>query len=318
VTNLLDKIFRRKKKADYLEEDTIPLKSPVRVMEEEQVTKPLTPLSSLIPEYEGNDHRMGVEPSQLFACCSQSIGRQRDHNEDAMFCLTTTMASNGVALPFGLYIVADGMGGHQYGEVASEIAIRTMAEHLIQKVFTNLIGTDQEPPEEPLQEIMKTGIQKAHNNILNNVTGGGTTLTTVTIMGNQMTIGHVGDSRVYAITPNGVMKPLTRDHSLVKRLEELGQLTPEEAALDPRRNVLYHALGQGTPLEPEIITAPIPHPGYLLVCSDGLWGVISEKTIGEIILSAETLPEACQKMVDAANEAGGPDNITSILIKLPD
>ena len=137
-------------------------------------------------------------------------------------------------------------------------------------------------------------------------------------MGNQMMIGHVGDSRVYAITPNGVMKPLTRDHSLVKRLEELGQLTPEEAALDPRRNVLYHALGQGTPLEPEIITASIPHPGCLLVCSDGLWGVVSEKTISEIILSAETLPEACQKMVDAANEAGGPDNITSILIKLPD
>jgi len=318
VANLLEKIFKRKQPSDYIEEDTIPLTSPVREMEEEQVTRPLNPITSPTSRHQEIDQQTGVKPPQFFACCAQSVGRQRDHNEDSMFCLTTTMASNDSALPFGLYIVADGMGGHQHGEVASEIAIRTMAEHVIQKVFTNLIGTVHQPPEEPLQEIMKTGIQKAHNNILKKASGGGTTLTTVTMMGNQMTIGHVGDSRVYAITPEGIMKPLTRDHSLVKRLEELGQLTAEEAALDPRRNVLYHALGQGTPLEPEIISTSIPSPGYMLVCSDGLWGVISEKVIGDILLSSETLPEACQKMVDAANEAGGPDNITSILIRLPD
>jgi serine/threonine protein phosphatase PrpC len=318
VANFIDKIFGRKKKADYIEDDTIPLQSPISVAEEEQVTRPLTPLSSPVPQYDDTDNLNEVEPSQLFACCAQSVGQQRDHNEDALFCLTATMATNDGTLPFGLYIVADGMGGHQHGEVASEIAIRTMAEHVIRNVFINLISTDNQPPEEPLQDIIKTGVHKAHNNILNNVTGGGTTLTIVTIIGNQMTIGHVGDSRVYAIAPDGFMKPLTRDHSLVKRLEELGQLTAEEAALDPRRNVLYHALGQGTPLEPEIISSQLPRPGYLLVCSDGLWGVISEKAIQDIIRSAETLPEACQKMVDAANEAGGPDNITSILIRLPD
>jgi serine/threonine protein phosphatase PrpC len=318
VAKLLDKIFKRIKTSDYQEEDTIPLSSPVTVMEDEQVTRPLHPVSSATSTVKEIDQLTIVKPSQLFACCAQSVGRQRDHNEDAMFCLTTTIASNDSAMPFGLYIVADGMGGHQHGEVASEIAIRTMAEHVILNVFTHLIGPVHQPPEDPLQEIMKSGIQKAHNNILKKVSGGGTTLTTVTIIGNQMTIGHVGDSRVYAITPDGIMKPLTRDHSLVKRLEELGQLTAEEAALDPRRNVLYHALGQGTPLEPEIISTTIPSPGYLLVCSDGLWGVISENMVEDILLSSETLPEACQKMVDAANEAGGPDNISSILVKLPE
>lgn len=318
MAKLLDRIFKRKKAPEYVEEDTIPLTSPVREFDDEQVTRPLSPPPTTTSISRESVHQVGLEPSQLIASCAQSVGRQRDHNEDAMFCLTTTFASNDSSLPFGLYIVADGMGGHHHGEVASEIAIRTMAEHVIHKAFTNLIGVDHQPPEDPLQEIIKTGVQMAHNNILKTVSGGGTTLTTITIIGNQMTIGHVGDSRVYAITPEGVLKPLTRDHSLVKRLEELGQLTAEEAALDPRRNVLYHALGQGTPLEPEIISGSVPKPGYLLVCSDGLWGVISEKVIGDIVLSSETLSEACQKLVDAANEAGGPDNITSILVKLPD
>jgi serine/threonine protein phosphatase PrpC len=318
VANLLDKIFRRKKSPEFNEEETVPIKSPVLEIEEDQATKPLSPLSTTTTLSNDIHHLTEIVPAQLIASCAQSVGRQRDHNEDALFCLTTTITSNDNSLPFGLYIVADGMGGHHHGELASEIAIRTMAEHVVRKVILNLISIDNSPPEDPLQEIIKSGVQMAHDNILKSVSGGGTTLTTVTIIGNQMTIGHVGDSRVYAITPEGVLDPLTRDHSLVKRLEELGQLTPEEAALDPRRNVLYHALGQGTPLDPEIISAPTPDPGYLLVCSDGLWGVISENVISSIIITSKTLPEACQKMVDAANEAGGPDNITAILIKFPD
>jgi serine/threonine protein phosphatase PrpC len=318
VTNIFKKIFGKNPPKGFTEDDTLPIKAPGFGNEEEDVTKPVTPFSNVLTKVEGSGNRMGIEPPQLFACCAQSVGRQRDHNEDAMFCLTTTLSSNGSTVPFGIYIVADGMGGHQHGEIASEIAIRTMAEYMIRNIFIKLIGNQPKPPEEPLQDIMKKGVQVAHDNILKTVSGGGTTLTTVTIIGNQMTIAHVGDSRIYAIALNGRMKPLTRDHSLVKRLEELGQLTPEEAAVDPRRNVLYHALGQGTPLEPEIISAPLPQPGYLLVCSDGLWGVISEERIGDIIKSSDTLPEACQELIDAANAAGGPDNITAVLIRLPD
>jgi len=316
VTSFWEKIFGKKK--DFSEEDTVPLRHPTLMIDEEEITKPLAPLPTINPVLvETSDHKE-MDTSQLMASCAQSVGKQRDHNEDALFCLTSVMASNEDITPFGLYIVADGMGGHQHGEVCSEIAIRTMADYVIRNLFTNLIRPDHQPPEEPLQEIMKQGIQVAHQNILEKVSGGGTTLSTVTIMGNQMTIAHVGDSRIYTINLNGRIKPITRDHSLVKRLEELGQLTPEEAAVDPRRNVLYHALGQGTPLDPEIISAPIPHSGYLLVCSDGLWGVISENKIGNIITSAKSLPEACQSLIKAANDAGGPDNISVILIRLPD
>ena len=313
-----NKLLRKKEKRVFSEEDTIPIKTTTSEMGEKDVTKPLSPLPDVITQNDKIDDRFVVEPSQLSASCAQSTGRQRKHNEDSIFCLTTIMTGNGGTTSFGLYIVADGMGGHQHGEVASEVATRTMSEHIIRTVFSKLIGPVPEPPNDPLQEIMKNGILKAHNNVLEKVSGGGTTLTAVIIFSNQMTIAHVGDSRIYAVSLNGEMTPLTRDHSLVKRLEELGQLTPKEAAVDPRRNVLYHALGQGTPLEPEVISAPLPKQGYLLVCSDGLWGVITEEQIGKIITSAETLPLACQQMVDAANEAGGPDNISAILIRLPD
>ena len=227
-------------------------------------------------------------------------------------------ASNGSKLPFGIYIVADGMGGHQHGEVASEVACLTMADHIMDHLYGHVINIDPQPPDEPLREIMQTGVRDAHNAILDYAPGGGTTLTCVVIMNNQMAIAHVGDSRVYSVNLSGILKPLTRDHSLVKRLEELGQLTADEAAVHPQRNVLYRALGQGEPFEPEIITAPTPESGYLLICSDGLWGVVPEKELGMIIKNSPTIHEACQSMVNAANEAGGPDNITAILVRLPD
>jgi len=113
------------------------------------------------------------------------------------------------------------------------------------------------------------------------------------------------------------MDVLTRDHSLVKRLVELGQITPEEAAIHPKRNVLYRALGQGEPFEPDVHSATAPNAGYLLICSDGLWGVVPETEMFRLITSAESPQQACQNLVIAANEAGGPDNITAILVRMP-
>ena len=316
TTGLLNRIFGRKKKLSFSEEDTIPLSRKDIIFGEMNKSSNIT---TKIQPKSHNETKVSLEenPNQLIACCSQSIGKKRSHNEDSMFCLTTTMSTNGETDSFGLYIVADGMGGHQFGEIASEIATRTMAEYIIERIITNLISSDRTLPDEPIQEIMKKGIEKAHESIQEKVLGGGTTLTAVTLFSNQMTIAHIGDSRIYSIDSDNIITPLTRDHSLVKRLEELGQLTSEEAAVDPRRNVLYHALGQEGPLEPEIISSAVPDEGYLVVCSDGLWGVIPEERIVEIIVTNETINHACRDLVDAANEHGGPDNITVILIKLP-
>ena len=164
---------------------------------------------------------------------------------------------------------------------------------------------------------MQEGVLEAHKAILKQASGGGTTLTAALIVGEQITIAHIGDSRAYAISRDGKMEVLTRDHSLVKRLEELGQITSEEAAIHPQRNVLYRALGQGEPFDPDIITAPMPEGGFLLLCSDGLWGAVPQEEMLKLITSNQSPFEACRLMVEAANKAGGPDNISAVLARLP-
>lgn len=272
---------------------------------------PTKPLGTL--EYKGSSS----SETQLNAGYGQSPGRQRDHNEDALFSLTTMLTFNDTSLPVGLYVVADGMGGHQHGEVASELAIRAMIEHVFKELYIPLFSLSPHPADSSFQEILQAGILNANQAILNQAGGGGTTITAVLIVGEQMTIAHVGDSRVYAVSQEGHLEALTRDHSLVQRLQELGQISPEEAAVHPQRNVLYRALGQGEVFEPELISTTVPSASKLLVCSDGLWNVVDNQKIGAIITSSLTPQAACQELVEAANDAGGPDNISVILVELP-
>lgn len=256
------------------------------------------------------------ELQQLVASCGQSVGKQRELNEDSVFAMTTIMAGNSGNLPFGLYIVADGMGGHQFGEVASNAAIRSVAGYVVKKFHPYLFQINSEPMEESFQEIMQAAVREAQRAIQKEAPGSGTTLTAALVVGQQVTIAHVGDSRAYFIHQDGRVEAITRDHSLVKRLEELGHITPEEAANYPHRNVLYRALGQGEILDPDIFTLGFPQPGYLMICSDGLWGVITEQDLVRAINEATTLQRACQNLVNAANTAGGPDNISVILAQL--
>jgi serine/threonine protein phosphatase PrpC len=257
-----------------------------------------------------------VETQQLMAGCAQSVGRQRELNEDSLLVLTSTIAGNGSNVPFGLYIIADGMGGHQYGEVASSAAVRAVSGYVVRKFYPYLFNQPAEPVEEPLQEIMQAAVNEAQRVVQRQAPGGGTTLTAALVLGNQITLAHVGDSRAYAIRPDGRIEAITRDHSLVRRLEELGHISPEEAAAYPHRNVLYRAIGQGEVLEAEIATVPFPPAGYLMICSDGLWGVLNDRDIYRIVNDASGLQVACQNLVAAANAAGGPDNISVILIQL--
>ncbi len=257
-------------------------------------------------------------PSQYIVGCSQSIGKQREHNEDSIFVMNTILASESECPPLGIFIVADGMGGHQHGEVASDAAVRAMAGHVLKKIWTPFLSNYHHPKEGTIQETMMEGVVEAQKAVVHSAPGGGTTLTAAFALGENVTITHVGDSRVYIINADQQLRVVTRDHSFVMRLQEMGQITAEDAAVHPQRNVLYRAVGQNEPFEPDIMTVVLPRGGYLLLCSDGLWGVIPEKLITQLVLSSPNPEIACQKLVDAANEAGGPDNISVILVYYPE
>lgn len=254
-------------------------------------------------------------PPQLLVGSAQSVGKQRDHNEDTLFTLNSLISDDSTQLPFGIFIIADGMGGHQHGEIASQIAVRAMNEQIVSKLFFSLMGIRDGDQGESMQEILEEGVRNAQQLVVKKAPGGGTTLTVALVIGEQVTLAHVGDSRAYFIYPDGRMVAMTQDHSLVHRLIELGQLTEQEAAVHPQRNVLYRAIGQAEPFKPDIQTHQLPHPGYLLLCSDGLWGVVPEVEMFRIINTASNPSQACHSLVEAANNAGGPDNISVTLIQ---
>ncbi len=255
---------------------------------------------------------------QFIVGCSQSVGKQREHNEDALFTLSSTLANDGHYLPFGLFIVADGMGGHKHGEIASNLAVRSTASQVIQKILINLLALQPTAPSESIQEILELSVQEAHQTIRRKAPESGSTLTVLLILDKLMSIAHVGDSRAYIVYPDGTMQTLTHDHSLVMRMMELGQLTEAEASAHPQRNVLYRAMGYGEPFTPDISTSPLPETGYILMCSDGLWGVVSQEEISQLIIGSPDIQTACQRLIDAANDAGGPDNISVILVRIPE
>ena len=258
-----------------------------------------------------------VTPSQILVGVGQSVGRQRDHNEDALFYFNSNFANCSKDISFGLFIVADGMGGHEYGEVASSVASKTLGDYVVQKLYSPLFNPNSTtPPNESIQEIIENGIKLAQNAVMHKAPGGGTTITAGLILGDQITIGHVGDSRLYFIFPDGRIEAKTNDHSLVRRLVDLGQISEAEAKNHPNKNVLYRALGQSEPFRPDLMNLTIPKPGYVLICSDGLWGTVGDEELFRLATNSENPSISCSKMVDAANKAGGPDNISVILIKI--
>ena len=253
---------------------------------------------------------------RIVAASAQSTGLERSHNEDALFLMHSKSEGQELPSDYGLFIIADGMGGHRAGEIASAISVNTVVTHLTEKIFMHLYMSNSDKDNQPIQELVEEAIEDSNINVVEKVPGGGTTLTAALLLGSHITIGHVGDSRAY-ICSNDDIKQLTRDHSLVERLCELGQITVEEAAIHPQRNVLYRAIGQGANLEIDISTHSVPSDSTLILCSDGLWGVVPDREMRDIIMSATDLQQACNKLVIAANNAGGPDNISVILVYFP-
>lgn len=228
-------------------------------------------------------------------------GRSRDNNQDRYF----------IDEKMGLFIIADGMGGHQAGEVASEIAVNTIAYFLIKNSKAN---------NSIIYQTIQQAFQEANNKIYTCATsdpdlnGMCTTAVVALYYKNRILIAHVGDSRAYLIR-SGRLKRLTQDHSLVEELLRQGDLTAEESRNHHLRHVVTKVLGSEQPVEPEIISMALIEGDFLLLCTDGLTDMVTDEEIRDIILKNDKLGAICDGLVSSANEKGGKDNITVLLIR---
>ena len=222
-------------------------------------------------------------------------GRQRRDNEDNAFARAP------------VFVVADGMGGAQAGEVASKIATETFEQGL----------PDSGSPEERLAERVREANHQIYELSRSDRerAGMGTTLTAAYVDDTSVAIAHVGDSRAYLFR-DGTLERLTQDHSLVEELVRQGKLTPEQAAGHPQRSIITRALGPEANVEVDTWTYPARAGDILLLCSDGLTTMISEDRVSEILGGSGSLQGTADALIDAANEAGGRDNITVVLFRL--
>ncbi len=247
---------------------------------------------------------------------SSAMGEARDRNQDCFFTLESIIHQEERRLPFGLFMVADGVGGQEKGERASVLAIRAAAERIVRRIYLPLLESEErEAARRPINEALTEAVEAANTVVHDNVPAAGTTLTAAMVLGHTAYIAHVGDSRAYLIK-RGAIRQLTQDHSLLARLVELGQVSPEEAINHPQRNVLYRALGQAGSLEVDIYSQSLPPGSRLLLCSDGLWSVVPPNEIAAIVDSIPDPQEACAMLVKAANEHGGEDDVTVVLISV--
>ena len=248
------------------------------------------------------------------------VGRVRDQDEDAVFVFVAEQCSSMTMPPFGLFILADGMGGHHAGEVASAVACQTVAAQIMEHVYLPLLYGDVlkegDGSVPSLTETLAEAVQFANQEVFASTPGSGTTLTCALVVGNHLVIGHVGDSRAYLRDDGGGVHLLTNDHSMVKQLVDIGQLTPEAAAVHPRRNILYRAVGQGGGLTVDVRALTLDGDAQLLLCTDGLWGSVPDAELWQIVTAAPSAQGACEQLVAAANAAGGTDNITAIVVEL--
>ena len=222
-------------------------------------------------------------------------GRQRHANEDSYFARAPVFA------------VADGMGGAQAGEVASRIAAGAFQRS----------ADSQAPPESRLEQIALNANREIHELAQRDSSraGMGTTLTAAMVQGNEVSLGHVGDSRAYVLR-DGQLKRLTKDHSLVEELRRQGRLTEEEAEEHPQRSIITRALGPEPEVNVDTMTFQAKAGDVFLLSSDGLTTMVSDEQIAAILAEAKTLRGAVNRLVDAANANGGRDNITAVAFRV--
>lgn len=267
------------------------------------------------------------------------VGLLRELNEDSILALNLVQYYESVQTQIGLYVVSDGMGGEAAGEVASRVSVRAVAEWVTDKLISaSLKSTHEEKIAAPTHtgglrlaiadgnemattEMLRQGVVHANREVLAYARanpeerGLGATLTVAMMVGEVLTMAHVGDSRCYLLSGDR-LEQVTEDHSLVQRMVNTGNLTRSEARIHPYRNVIYRSIGADEQIEIDVIRRKLKSGDVLLLCSDGLNGMLSDDQIRDILMVNPDPNAAAKELVVAANAAGGEDNTSVIVVRI--
>ena len=237
------------------------------------------------------------------------VGKVRTIDEDSILAADLSFGINSESEKFLLLAVADGMGGHAKGEEASKIALNTLTKTIIPELFGTVSFT----------ELLENGIKNANQEILEYTaknpesSGMGTTTVCALVKGNNIHLANVGDSRAYVISDDEIRR-VTKDHSYVQSLIDEGQITEEEARDHPQKNVITKAVGIMESVEPDTMKLTLDDDESLLLCCDGVIAHLTDEDIHKIICNENNPQNACQQIVDLANQRGGSDNISLIIL----
>lgn len=241
---------------------------------------------------------------QLSVAAGTDVGRVRAGNEDSLFADADPER--------GLFIVADGMGGHAAGEVASEMAVQIVARELtaVRDLLDPLaLSRMAEALKEANRAIYERTIHEADKQ------GMGTTASGILLGGGRYVIGHIGDSRVYLLR-DGLLRQVTKDHSYVQEQVDAGFLTPEQARYHPYSNVITRCVGANAAVEADVLQGEILNGDLFLLCSDGLTGMVEDPQLKKILETRTTPARMVDAMITEANRRGGLDNITAIVVQV--
>ena len=265
------------------------------------------------------DERMHPVPLLQLAGSYTDTGMVRDHNEDSLFKFTLCLENNGQRQSWGLYIVADGMGGHAAGEVASGLAIRHAARTIIDSYLQQMLSGQRLYHEAEMRSLVQQAVLEANAAIASEgraqANDMGSTITMALVIGDRAVIANVGDSRTY-LYRDGKLHRITKDHSLVMRLVELGHLQEDDIYTHPQRNAVLRSLGDRKEPQVDLFSLRLRPGDALLLCSDGQWEMTRDPLMERIIAEEADPQQASKMLVEAANQAGGEDNIAVILVRL--
>ncbi len=256
-------------------------------------------------------HRETSGLQYVWGTCTD-VGRARSNNEDSVLSIEIMSSFESRSTSTFLCAIADGVGGNQKGEVASKLALQTLAA----KVSTSMIKRG----ETELSRILKSAVEEANEAIVKYGTehseseGMATTIVVALIHRNTACVAHVGDSRAYLIN-RAEIKQLTKDDSQVQELIDAAKLTPEQARHFPGRNIITKAVGAAVDIEVSTSSLSLAPGDRILLCSDGLWGAVTDTEIQKITFDLPTPQLACNKLVSLANERGGKDNISVVIVE---